>query len=73
MRKGKMCRGCAGLGRIAMRPYTGSLRGAQRGKAPLRFSSSPKIGGSKGVDGWQKAIEDVLVTVREQMNPVGPS
>ena len=58
------------------------------GVSPNSLSSSPKIGGHRGLKAetsqirldprqlthrWQKAIEDVLVRVREQEKPVTDS
>jgi hypothetical protein len=82
--RGTGTRPCSGSRVIvgASRTHTQFPRGVQRGKAPLCvFSSSPKNGGSKGVDDpyggnahrWQKAIEDVLVRVRYQMGAIGAS
>jgi hypothetical protein len=50
-----------------MRPYTVSS-GRAKGLRPSAFLIFPKEWGTKGVDGWQKAIEDVLIRVRDQMN-----
>jgi len=37
--------------------------GVQRGKAPLRFLSSPKNGGSKGVEKEERSPSDVYATI----------